>query len=48
MDEFVENIPYQETRKYVEKVLGYYEAYKTIYIYDSEANLGSQVAENGE
>ncbi|MBI3398104.1 MAG: transglycosylase SLT domain-containing protein [Deltaproteobacteria bacterium] len=31
MDEFIENIPYQETRKYVEKVLGYYEAYKAIY-----------------
>lgn len=30
-DEFVENIPYQETRKYVEKVMGYYEAYKAIY-----------------
>lgn len=30
--EFVENIPYPETRKYVEKVLGYYEAYKAIYI----------------
>ncbi|HAG52112.1 MAG TPA: hypothetical protein DCL42_12360 [Deltaproteobacteria bacterium] len=31
IDEFVENIPYPETRKYVEKVLGYYEAYKAIY-----------------
>ncbi|MBI5327402.1 MAG: transglycosylase SLT domain-containing protein [Deltaproteobacteria bacterium] len=31
MDEFVENIPYQETRKYVERVMGYYEAYQTIY-----------------
>lgn len=31
MDEFVENIPYPETRKYVEKVLGYYETYKVIY-----------------
>lgn len=31
MDEFVENIPYQETRNYVERVMGYYEAYKTIY-----------------
>lgn len=30
-DEFVENIPYQETRKYVERVIGYYEVYKTIY-----------------
>lgn len=48
MDEFVENIPYQETRKYVEKVLGYYAAYKTIYAYDSEANLGSRIAENEE
>lgn len=48
MDEFVENIPYQETRKYVEKVLGYYAAYKTIYTYDSEANLGSRVAESGK
>ena len=33
MDEFVENIPYPETRKYVEKVLGYYETYKIIYTY---------------
>ena len=31
MDEFVENIPYPETKKYVEKVLGYYETYKIIY-----------------
>ena len=31
LDELVENIPYQETRKYVEKVLGYYEVYKAIY-----------------
>ncbi|MBI5875200.1 MAG: tetratricopeptide repeat protein, partial [Deltaproteobacteria bacterium] len=48
MDEFVENIPYQETRKYVEKVLGYYAAYKTIYVNDSEANLDSRIAENSE
>ena len=47
-DEFVENIPYQETRKYVERVIGYYEAYKTIYRYGSEANLAGRIAENGE
>lgn len=32
IDGFIENIPYLETRKYVEKALGYYEAYKAIYI----------------
>ena len=47
-DEFVENIPYQETRKYVERVIGYYEAYKTIYSHGSEANLAGRIAENGE
>lgn len=30
-DEFVENIPYQETRKYVEHVFSAYGAYKSIY-----------------
>lgn len=30
-DEFVENIPYNETRRYVERVLSAYEAYKAIY-----------------
>lgn len=46
-DEFVENIPYQETRKYVERVIGYYEAYKTIYRYGSEANLAGRITKNG-
>ncbi|MBI5894439.1 MAG: tetratricopeptide repeat protein [Deltaproteobacteria bacterium] len=31
IDEFVENIPYQETRRYVEQVLSAYGAYKSIY-----------------
>jgi soluble lytic murein transglycosylase len=47
MDEFIENIPYQETRKYVERVIGYYEAYKAIYRYGSEANLAGRIAKNG-
>ena len=46
MDEFIENIPYQETRKYVEKVLGYYEAYKTIYSTSQPAIRNSQSAQN--
>lgn len=44
IDEFVENIPYQETRKYVEKVLGYYEAYKAIYASDREDDIEKKVA----
>jgi len=31
-DEFVEDIPYNETRQYIERVMGNYEAYKTIYL----------------
>lgn len=30
-DEFVENIPYNETRRYVERVLSVYETYKAVY-----------------
>lgn len=36
MDEFVENIPYSETRLYVEKVLSKYETYKLLYLKDGE------------
>jgi soluble lytic murein transglycosylase len=47
LDELVENIPYQETRKYVEKVLGYYEAYKAIYNNHTYI-LTNQTAQNDE
>lgn len=52
MDEFVENIPYQETRKYVEKVMGYYEAYKAIYSrhthFGSNAGMDARTAKKDE
>ncbi|MFQ5329876.1 MAG: transglycosylase SLT domain-containing protein [Thermodesulfobacteriota bacterium] len=31
MEEFIEDIPYRETRNYVKKVLAYYEAYRRLY-----------------
>ncbi len=31
MEEFIEEIPYRETRNYVKKVLAYYEAYRRLY-----------------
>ncbi|MFQ5586277.1 MAG: transglycosylase SLT domain-containing protein [Thermodesulfobacteriota bacterium] len=31
MDEFIEDIPFRETRNYVKKVLGYYDAYRRLY-----------------
>jgi soluble lytic murein transglycosylase len=46
MDEFIENIPYQETRKYVEKVLGNYEAYKAVYASPSQIQLNTQSADS--
>lgn len=35
-DEFVEDIPYNETRQYIERVMGSYEAYKEIYLIQTQ------------
>lgn len=37
LDEFIEHIPYQETRNYVKKVAKYYASYNLIYNQNSEA-----------
>jgi soluble lytic murein transglycosylase len=31
IDEFIENIPYDETRKYIKKVMGSYYFYQMLY-----------------
>jgi soluble lytic murein transglycosylase len=40
-DEFIENIPYPETREYVKKVLASMEIYKSLYRLDSRAEKTS-------
>ncbi len=46
MDEFIENIPYKETKKYVKKVMGYYEAYKAIYAPPVQNQFSEQSTNN--
>ncbi len=44
MDEFIEHIPFSETRKYVKKVTRYYTLYNLLY--NKDANASSWLAEN--
>ena len=40
---FIEQIPYQETRKYVKKVLGYYREYKNIYFKKKKSRNNAKI-----
>lgn len=44
MDEFIEHIPFQETRRYVKKVTSYYTLYNLLY--NKDANASSWLSEN--